>query len=89
MATPFPPRNRTNTEKTWRSFELLARYVAPHFQGQLAPIVANRDWVETNQATVFNHASGAFLKAFTDVGKELPPAMVEAFKAGAARQDNR
>ena len=60
------------TEKTNRSYELLARYVAPHFQNQLGPIVESRDWVEDHQRLVFGQVGEAFAKAFDDAGKEIP-----------------
>ena len=61
-----------NTQKTYESYELFARYVAPHFQGQMETLTANRDWIETNGATVFGGMVGAMAKAFTDAGKEVP-----------------
>ncbi len=66
------------TEQTHRSFELFARHVAPRFQGQLAPIEQSRDWVEAHMREVFGATPAAMERAFTDAGKELPPAMVEA-----------
>jgi limonene 1,2-monooxygenase len=67
-----------STEATNRSFELFARYVAPRFQGQLEPIRQSRDWVEEHLREVFGATPAAMAKAFTDAGKELPPAMAEA-----------
>ncbi|MBI2765821.1 MAG: LLM class flavin-dependent oxidoreductase [Chloroflexi bacterium] len=61
-----------STEKTWRSYELLARYVAPRFQGQLPTIEANRNWIEGNLGTVFGTLDSAFQKAFEDSGKPIP-----------------
>jgi limonene 1,2-monooxygenase len=61
-----------STEKTNRSYELLARYVAPHFQNQLGPIYESRDWVEDHQRLVFGQVGEAFAKAFDDAGKEIP-----------------
>ena len=70
----------TSTEKTNRSYELFARHVAPRFQGQIATIEANRDWIEEKQAEVFSGVGPAYIKAFADAGKEIPPAMLEAMK---------
>lgn len=61
-----------NTHKTNESYELLARYVMPHFQGQSQTMIANRDWIETNGATVFGGVMDAYTKAFQEAGKELP-----------------
>lgn len=61
-----------NTQKTNESYELFARYVAPHFQGQMETMISNRDWIETNGAKVFGGVMGSYAKAFTDAGKELP-----------------
>jgi limonene 1,2-monooxygenase len=72
-----------NTEKTLRSYELLARYVAPNFQGQLDPVIGSRDWIEDNQRIVFGEAGKAFLKAFNDAGKEVPQQVIDGLRAGA------
>ncbi|HLZ72787.1 MAG TPA: LLM class flavin-dependent oxidoreductase [Dehalococcoidia bacterium] len=61
-----------STEKTLRSYELWARYVAPRFQNQLQSIEAQRDWIEANQALAFRGSTAAFAKAYEDAGKELP-----------------
>ncbi len=63
-----------STEKTLHSFELWARYVAPHFQGQ-ARTTENRDWVAANKATIFAENTQALANAFTDAGKEVPSLM--------------
>jgi len=75
-----------STEATNRSYELLARYVAPRFQGQLDAIVDSRNWVEGNMRTVFGATPVAMERAFTDAGKPLPPAMAEAQAKRLARQ---
>jgi limonene 1,2-monooxygenase len=74
-----------STEATHRSYELFARYVAPRFQGQLEPIYQSRDWVEEHLREVFGATPAAMAKAFTDAGKELPPAMLEAQRKREAR----
>ncbi|MGE3073486.1 MAG: LLM class flavin-dependent oxidoreductase [Dehalococcoidia bacterium] len=71
----------TSTEKTLRSYELWARYVAPRFQGQIDVLEDNRDWIETRMNQVFAHTGAAQAKAFTDAGKELPPEMKAAMDA--------
>ena len=75
-----------STAATNRSYELFARYVAPRFQGQLEPIYQSRDWVEEHMREVFGATPAAMAKAFTDAGKELPPAMVEAQRQREARR---
>jgi limonene 1,2-monooxygenase len=75
-----------STEATNRSFELFARYVAPRFQSQLDAIVGSRDWIEGNMRQVFGATPAAMERAFTDAGKPLPPAMVEAKAKRLARQ---
>jgi limonene 1,2-monooxygenase len=82
----------TSTEKTNRSYELWARYVAPRFQGQIEVLEENRNWIETRMNQVFAHTGAAQAKAFTDAGKELPAEMKAAMDAmrkareGAAQQ---
>mgnify|MGYP000222538628 CR=1 FL=1 len=70
----------TSTEKTHRSYELWARYVAPRFQGQMDTLVENRDWIEDRLGTVFGGSGAAQKKAFTDAGKEVPEAMRKAIE---------
>ena len=70
-----------STEKTNRSYELWARYVAPRFQGQLQTIEDNRDWIEGSLATVFSNVGPAFAKAFEDGGKPVPEPIAKALAA--------
>ncbi len=67
-----------STEKTLRSYELLARYVAPVFQNQVQTVVANRDWVEDNMRHIFGGAGQAMARAFADAGKEIPEQIAKA-----------
>ncbi len=71
----------TSTEKTLRSYELWARYVAPVFQGQISVMEDNRNWIETRMGAVFKGTAQAQVKAFTDAGKELPEQMKQAMEA--------
>jgi limonene 1,2-monooxygenase len=64
-----------NWDATLKSFELWARYVAPHFQSQLAPLYENRDWIEDNIRDVWRGVPKAMAKAYTDAGKELPESL--------------
>jgi limonene 1,2-monooxygenase len=59
-------------EATLRSFELLARYVVPRFQGVVAPIEASNEWVRSHRTTIFSPTQDAIAKAFKDAGRELP-----------------
>ncbi len=72
----------TSWEKTLKSFELWARYVSPRFQGQLAVIQANQQWVAEHRASIFAPAQAAIGKAFIDAGIELPPEMLERMNRG-------
>lgn len=69
-------------EKTLKSFELWARFVAPHFQGQLAPLTEGRDWIEDNLRDVWRGVPQAMAKAFIDAGKELPESLKPKTPAG-------
>lgn len=71
----------TTTEKTLRSYELWARYVAPRFQGQIAPLTDNRNWIEEHQGQVFGPAMAAFTRAYEDAGKEVPEQLRQAAAA--------
>ncbi len=77
-----------STEATKRSFELLMRYVAPRYQGQLDRLVASRDFVEDRQLDIFGAGAKAMAKAFQDAGKELPPEFQQAAAAGNGASSN-
>jgi limonene 1,2-monooxygenase len=47
MVQDWAPR-----EKVLHSYELLARYVMPHFQGTLAGLIASRDWASERRDTM-------------------------------------
>jgi limonene 1,2-monooxygenase len=55
---------------TRHSYELFARYVAPHFQGQLDPIQASYDWVAGSEGRFVQAASNAITKAIEDHAAE-------------------
>jgi limonene 1,2-monooxygenase len=78
-----------NTEATFRSYELFARYVMPHFQGQLDPIWSNREWFEGNMGTIFAQSGAATVKAFADAGKELPAEFAQRQAEIAKRRAER
>lgn len=78
-----------STAQTYKSYELLARYVAPHFQGQLQPIEDNRAWFESNLRTIFDKSPDASVKAFTDAGKEVPEELTKQIEEGTKRREER
>lgn len=59
-------------ENARRSLELLARYVAPQFDGSLRGFEDSRDWVVAHRTEFVTQAIGAFQKAFTDSGVAAP-----------------
>ena len=50
-------------EATRRSYELLARYVAPRFQDSARTLTASRDWAAENRPEFIGAAGGAVLSA--------------------------
>ncbi len=61
-------------ERTKHSFELFAKYVMPHFTGQLAPPAASCDWVTGSGGEFVNRAANAIMKAIADHAAEQQPA---------------
>ena len=57
-------------EATFKSYELLARYVMPHFQGQLDPIRSSYDWVAGSGGRFVDAATNAINKAIEDHAAE-------------------
>ncbi|HEV2310459.1 MAG TPA: LLM class flavin-dependent oxidoreductase [Acidimicrobiia bacterium] len=55
---------------TRHSYELFARYVAPHFQGQLDPIRSSYDWVAGSDGRFVQAATHAITKAIEDHAAE-------------------
>jgi limonene 1,2-monooxygenase len=52
-----------NTEATQKSYELMARYVMPRYQGQEARPRESRDWVAENRPTYMGAAGNAIMSA--------------------------
>jgi limonene 1,2-monooxygenase len=73
-----------NREKTLHSYELWARYVAPHFQGNAAATRASRDWVAGNRRSIFAPRQQAVLRAFDDAGIAVPDGVLDRMHRGAA-----
>jgi limonene 1,2-monooxygenase len=74
-AVLFRAHEWANREQTLRSYELFARWVMPRFQGSLETTIGSREWCSENRAGIFGPAMGAFRKAFTDAGQEVPDHM--------------
>lgn len=72
----------TTWDKTRRSYELFARYVAPKFQGQLGRIEDSHSFVAGNRTTIFGPNAAAIGKAFVDGGVALPEAMLGRMQRG-------
>ena len=53
-------------EKTLRSYELMARYVAPHFQGVVEPIQYSQHWTAERKEGLFNSSVSAIMKSMQD-----------------------
>lgn len=47
----------------WRSYELMARYVFPHFQGSADTTTASRDWAAENRPEFISAATTAIMTA--------------------------
>jgi limonene 1,2-monooxygenase len=52
-----------DTEATRHSYELIARYVAPQFQGSSATLTASRDWAAENRPEFIGAAGNAVMSA--------------------------
>ncbi len=69
-----------DTQATFRSYELLARYVMPQFQGQMPKVLASRDWFEASFEHAFGGGGAATRRAYTDAGKQLPPELQRSWE---------
>jgi limonene 1,2-monooxygenase len=47
----------------WRSYELMSRYVLPHFQGSATSTTASRDWAAANRPQFIGEATAAVMSA--------------------------
>jgi limonene 1,2-monooxygenase len=77
LAHEWAPR-----EKILHSYELWARYVAPQFQGSVAPLKASRDWVAEHMTIAHESNQRGVLKAFADAGIPVPSAAQEMHRGG-------
>ncbi len=62
----------TTREQMLRSYEMIARYVMPRFQGLIRPIQSSADRVQANKQELMSKASGAILKAIHDYNATHP-----------------
>jgi limonene 1,2-monooxygenase len=63
-------------EQMWRSYEMIARFVMPHFQGQLESIDRSAAHVSANKERFMSAATGAIMKAISSDERAM-----EAFAA--------
>ncbi|MBU2534196.1 MAG: LLM class flavin-dependent oxidoreductase [Alphaproteobacteria bacterium] len=73
----FRAHEWADREQTWRSYELFARYVAPHFQGSLDTLYRSNTFTRENRIEVVGRNVEAVRRAFTDTGREVPDAYRE------------
>jgi limonene 1,2-monooxygenase len=76
-----------DTAATRKSYELFARYVMPHFQGQIEPLVDARDWFEDNLGEIFAKGGAGQVQAFKDAGKEMPDELKQAIERAQSARD--
>jgi limonene 1,2-monooxygenase len=61
-----------NPDRTLKSYELIARYVIPHFTGMLDPLRSSYDMVVRNKRSYGPPAMAAIAKAYADAGETMP-----------------
>ncbi len=66
----FMAHEWANRERTLASYELFAREVMPHFQGQMERATGSRDWAANNRPEFIGAATTAVMKAFSDHNAE-------------------
>ena len=66
----FMAHEWADREATLRSYELFARHVMPHFQGQIDRPQSSFDWVTGSDGEFVNKAAHAIQKAITDHAAE-------------------
>jgi limonene 1,2-monooxygenase len=72
----FVANEWTNRHKTLQSYELFARYVAPRFQGSIAPVRGSQEFVSANRRDIFLPSVAAIANAFKEANREIPPEIV-------------
>lgn len=71
-------------EHTMKSYELMAKYVFPHFQGQADRAVRSNQWCQDNYSDFISIAGDAVLSAIEDHEKEEASKGRASTNAGAA-----
>lgn len=66
----FMAHDWADRQATWRSYELFARYVFPHFNATNAATRASRDWVAERRPEQLGRAGEAIMKAIADHAAE-------------------
>jgi limonene 1,2-monooxygenase len=79
----FRAHDWADREKTWRSYELFARWVMPRFQQSLETVASSHEWAVANRKTIFSPNVDALRKAYTDTGRAVPETFHE--RASGAR----
>ncbi len=69
-------------EETWRSYELWARHVAPHFQNQLGRPKESQQFVAGHGRDIFGPPGEAVKRAFDDAGIAIPEGQEHRFHRG-------
>ena len=73
----FRAHEWANREQTMKSYELFARYVAPHFQGSMETLYSSNKFTRENRLEVVGRNVEAVRRAFTDTGRDVPDAYRE------------
>jgi limonene 1,2-monooxygenase len=71
-----------NREKTLNSFELLARYVIPQFNGRLSGLQRSYDTLRAKKKQFARPVMSALSKAYTDAGYEVPNDLAQQASQG-------
>jgi limonene 1,2-monooxygenase len=73
-----------DTEATRHSYELIARYVAPHFQGSSESLTESRDWAAENRPEFIGAAGTAIMSAIQKHHEERAEKAAAAENAAAS-----
>jgi limonene 1,2-monooxygenase len=68
----FRSHEWADREQTFRSYELIARWVMPRFQGSLRMPAESREWCVQNREGIFAPNLEALKQAFRDAGQSVP-----------------
>ncbi len=62
----------TTREQTWRTYDMLARYVMPRIQGLLGPVQRTMKWVAEHKEPLAQNTVSAVRKAIHDYNAAHP-----------------